>query len=252
MGKMVTAKFQGNYSFAVAYGLWQYNYGSTLHVEGLKLPPATEIHFSLQETGGESETRVGVTKDGATEVCIPDAMLENEDTTIDYAIYAYIYLTDDTSGYTVYKIKMPVKSRPKPSDFGSKGSQELFREAIQAVNDAAAQSEASATLAQSYAVGGTDTREGEELDNAKYYAHQAENNLRRLKGATLEAVKDGKKEIAQYVKDQKAALKGDTGNVCFAAFAVKEGRLKMYSDPKVDKVCFKRKGSRLAYKLRVK
>ena len=249
---MVTTKFQRNYNFAAVYGLWQYNYGDTLRIEGLKLPPATEIHFSLQETGGESETRVGVTKDGATEVCIPDAMLENKDTTIDYAIYAYIYLTDDTSGHTVYKIKMPVKSRPKPSNFGSKESQELFREAIQAVNDAAAKVETSETLSRSYAVGDTGTREGEEIDNAKYYAHQAENNLRRLEGATAEAVKDGKKEIAQYVKDQKAALKGDTGNVCFAAFAVKEGRLKMYSDPKVDKVCFKRKGSRLAYKLRVK
>lgn len=249
---MITAKFQKNYNFAAAYGLWQYNYGAVLHIEGLKLPPATEIHFSLQETGGESETRVGVTKDGATEVCIPDAMLENEDTTIDYAIYAYIYLTDDVSGRTVYKIKMPVKSRPKPSNFGSKESQELFREAIQAVNDVAAKVETSETLSRSYAVGDTGTREGEEIDNAKYYAHQAENNLQRLKGATVEAVKDGKKEIAQYVKDQKAALKGDTGNVCFAAFAVKEGRLKMYSDPKVDKVCFKRRGSRLAYRLQIK
>lgn len=248
MGKKVTAKFQGNYSFAVAYGLWQYNYGSTLHVEGLKLPPATEIHFSLQETGGESETRVGVTKDGATEVCIPDAMLENEDTTIDYAIYAYIYLTDDTSGYTVYKIKMPVKSRPKPSDFGSKGSQELFREAIQAVNDAAAQSEASATLAQSYAVGGTDTREDEDTDNAKYYAGQAADSLKGVSGA----VEEGKKGIDQYIKGKEAELKGETGNVNFAAFAVKNGRLKMYSDPSVDKVCFKRRRSRLAYRLQIK
>ena len=245
---MVTAKFQEKYSFTAAYGLWQYNYGDTLRIEGLKLPPATEIHFSLQETGGESETRVGITKDGATEVCIPDAMLEDEDTTIDYAIYAYIYLTDDVSGRTVYKIKMPVKSRPKPSDFGSKGSQELFREAIQAVNDAAAQSEASATLAQSYAVGGTDTREGEDTDNAKYYAGQAADSLKGVSGA----VEEGKKDIDQYIKGKEAELKGETGNVNFAAFAVENGRLKMYSDPSVDKVCFKRRRSRLAYRLQIK
>ena len=245
---MVIAKFQGNYSFAVAYGLWQYNYGDVLHIEGLKLPPATEIHFSLQETGGESETRVGVTKDVATEVRIPDSMLENEDTTIDYTIYAYIYLTDDVSGRTEYKIKLPVKSRSKPSDFGSKESQDLFREAIQAVNNATAKSESSATLAQSYAVGGTDTREGEDTDNAKYYAGQAADSLKGVSGAVTE----GKKDIDQYIKGKEAELKGETGNVNFAAFAVKDGRLKMYSDPSVDKVCFKRRGSRLAYRLQLK
>ena len=45
---------------------------------GLNLPSAVEIHFSLQETGGTSVSRVGVTKDGVTDVIIPDSMLEND------------------------------------------------------------------------------------------------------------------------------------------------------------------------------
>lgn len=246
--KVITAKFQPNYNYATAYGLWQYDYGQRLRIEGLQLPTAVEIHFALQPSGGVAETRVGTIRDGATEVTIPDSILENDDATFNYDIYVFIYLVDTISGQTEYRIKMPVKTRPKPSDLGSKESQELFREAIQAVNDAAAQSEASATLAQSYAVGGTDTREGEDTDNAKYYAGQAADSLKGVSGA----VEEGKKDIDQYIKGKETELKGETGNVNFAAFAVENGRLKMYSDPSVDKVCFKRRGSRLAYRLQIK
>lgn len=47
----------------------------------------------------------------------------------------------------------------------------------------------------------------------------------------------------------KQGPKGDTGNVYFASFAVKGKRLKMYSDPALDKVKFQRKKSRLFYRL---
>lgn len=245
---MITAKFQKDYNYATAYGLWQYDYGQILRIEGLQLPTAVEIHFALQPSGGVAETRVGTIRDGATEVAIPDSILENDDATFNYDIYVFIYLVDTISGQTEYRIKMPVKTRPKPSNFGSKESQELFREAIQAVNDAAAQSKASTMLAQSYAVGGTDTREGEDTDNAKYYAGQAADSLKGVSGA----VEEGKKGIDQYIKGKEAELKGETGNVNFAAFAVENGRLKMYSDPSVDKVCFKRRRSRLAYRLQIK
>lgn len=245
---MITAVFQDGYRYATAYGLWQYNYGEVLRIQGLELPAAVEIHFALQASGGDSETRAGITKDGITEVIIPDSMLENGDTAFNYDIYAFVYLANKSSGWTECKIKIPVKSRSKPSNFGGKESQELFREAIQAVNDAAAKAETSGVLAQSYAVGGTNTRQNENIDNAKYYASRAEDSLKGISGA----VQEGKKEIDTYIKEKESQLKGDTGNVNFAAFAVENGRLKMYSDPKVDKVCFERKGSRLTYRLKLK
>lgn len=62
-------------------------------------------------------------------------------------------------------------------------------------------------------------------------------------------VKEGKRQIDNYVKEKEEALKGETGNVYFAAFKVVKGRLIMYSDPSVDKVCFYREGSRLKYRL---
>ena len=142
---MITAVFQNNDDYAHAYGLWQWDYGQQLRIEGLHLPTAVEIHFALQETGGEAITRVGTTKDGVTTVTIPDSMLEGNSTvwTADktYNIYAWVYLSDKLSGETIKRITMQVKSRPKPEAFDAPGDGEIFHEAIEAVNDAAKRAE---------------------------------------------------------------------------------------------------------------
>lgn len=247
MNKISIATFQGDSRACEVYGLWQYDYGQILRIQDLGLPPAVEIHFSLSEKGGSSITRVGTTKDGGTDVVIPDSLLENGDTAQDYWIYAYIYLTDADSGSTEYKIALKVKSRPRPEVPGSPEEPELFREAIAAVNEAAGRAEDAGILAKSWAIGESGTREGENADNAKYYAKKAEDAAAGIPGA----VKVGKTEIDNYVQEKEAELKGDTGNVYFAAFKVKSGRLKMYSDPNVDKVRFRRKGSRLTYGLKI-
>ena len=132
-------------------GLWQWDYGQVLRIQGLNLPKAVEIHFSLQESGGEAKKRVGFTKDGVTDVVIPDSLLENEESLGNYDIYAFIYLTDDTSGQTEYKICMPVKARPKPEAFDKPEDEEIFREAIKAVNEAAERAEESERQAGEYA-----------------------------------------------------------------------------------------------------
>lgn len=126
-------------------GIWQYDYGQILRIQNLKLPPAVEIHFSLEERGGRSVTRVGTTKDNVTNVVIPDSMLENGDITTDYKIYAFIYLTDSESGQTEYKISMSVKSRPRPESFERQEDAELFRTAIAEVNKSATSAQESAT-----------------------------------------------------------------------------------------------------------
>ena len=142
---MITAVFQNNDDYAHAYGLWQWDYGQQLRIEGLHLPTAVEIHFALQETGGEAITRVGTTKDGVTTVTIPDSVLEGNRATWTadkaYNIYAWVYLSDKLSGETIKRITMQVKSRPKPEAFEAPGDGEIFREAIEAVNDAAKRAE---------------------------------------------------------------------------------------------------------------
>ena len=132
-------------------GLWQWDYGQVLRIQGLNLPKAVEIHFSLQESGGEAKKRVGFTKDGVTDVVIPESMLENEESLGNYNIYAFIYLADDTNGQTEYKICMPVKARPKPEAFDKPEDEEIFREAITAVRESAERAEKSERQAGEYA-----------------------------------------------------------------------------------------------------
>lgn len=135
---MVIANFyKSNEEYKTVTGLWQYDYGQVLRIQGLDLPPAVEIHFSLQQSGGESITRIGVTKDGVTDAVIPDSLLENGDTDMDYPIYAFVYKSDAKSGETVYRIKMSVKSRPKPEAWSGSGDT-TAGQIMEAVNQIAA------------------------------------------------------------------------------------------------------------------
>ena len=84
-------------------------------------------------------------------------------------------------------------------------------------------------------------------DRAEKASQEAKDSVEEVSEKSEQA----KKEIDDYVKEKHESLKGDTGNVFFAAFKVVKGRLKMYSDPTIDKVNFKRIGSRLKYRLKV-
>ena len=181
-GNMITAVFTDNDDYAHAYGLWQWDYGQQLRIEGLHLPTAVEIHFALQETGGEAITRVGTTKDGVTTVTIPDSMLEGNRATWTadkaYNIYAWVYLSDKSSGETIKRITMQVKSRPKPKAFDAPGDGEIFHEAIEAVNDAAKRAEEAGDKAVSAAdeAKAAATQTAEHLQVVQGLAEQVETN----------------------------------------------------------------------------
>ena len=185
---MITAVFQNNDDYAHAYGLWQWDYGQQLRIEGLHLPTAVEIHFALQETGGEAITRVGTTKDGVTTVTIPDSVLEGNRTTWTadkaYNIYAWVYLSDKLSGETIKRITMQVKSRPKPEAFEAPGDGEIFHEAIEAVNDAAKRAEEAGDKAAAAA------------DDAREAATQTEEHLEAVQGLA-EQVETNADTVAQ-------------------------------------------------------
>lgn len=92
-----------------------------------------------------------MTKDGVTDVTIPDSMLDNHDSIRDYYIYAFVYLRDDTSGETVRKIKIPVTARPKPEAWDKPEDAELFRDAIAVVNASADRAEGAVASAEALA-----------------------------------------------------------------------------------------------------
>ena len=149
MKNIVAATFQPGHTTAKVLGLWQYDYGQILRVQGLELPDAVEIHFSLQEKGGESERQVGLTRDGVTEVAVPNSYLENAGTSRDYSIYAFLYISDGKSGNTEYKITMYVQSRPEPKDpeTPEDPKDDPFGKTIEAVNEAMKSAQASAEAA---------------------------------------------------------------------------------------------------------
>ena len=210
---MVTAVFNCS-DYAETKEIWQWDYGQVLRIQGLSLPTATEIHFALQEVGGESVTRIGVTKDGVTDVVIPDSLLDNDGTAQRYSIYAFIYLANGDSGQTIKKITIPVKSRPKPQPFDTPEDAQLFREAIKAVNDAADRAGVSEKLAEGWAHGREDMPERAQ-DNAMYYAGKASEDARQT-AADRETVKEMIETVSD-IEQQVEAVKGYAGKAQTAA-----------------------------------
>ena len=176
---MVIVAFPPGEKYAVNYTtLDQYDYGQILRIQGLKLPKTVEVHFSTQETGGTSITRVGVTKDGVTDVLIPDSVLENGDITQNYSIFAFVYVTDATSGKTEYRAKLEVKARPKPEVPGGGDNPDIFHEAVLEVRKSAEKAEEAQKQAEGYAHGREDLPECAE-DNAKYYSGKASEDAKK-------------------------------------------------------------------------
>ena len=142
MNNIIECKLESTYK-EIFTGIWQYDYGQKLRITGKNFPKTVEIQFSLHEKSGSVITRIGITTDGVTEVKIPDELLKNEGHSQDYSIYAYIYLTDETSGNTEYQIVLHVKSRTKPENPSEEPLPEpnIFHETVVAVNASAERAE---------------------------------------------------------------------------------------------------------------
>ena len=156
MDNIVSVKLDSRY--ASTLGVWQYDYGQVLRITGPELPPAVEVQFSLDEKSGETLSRVGTTVDGVTEVKIPDELMTHSATS-NYRIYAYIYLTDETSGNTKYEITIPVRVRSKPTSptEDPETDPDLFRETVVAVNASAERAENAASSATESAASAEET-----------------------------------------------------------------------------------------------
>ncbi len=180
--------------------VWQYDYGQILRIQGQQLPKAVEIHFSLTQSSGNSITRIGTTKDGVTDVPIPDSLLENSGKSQNYDIYAYIYIEDGTSGNTEYRIRIPVRTRPKPEIHETPEETELFRETIKAVNDAADRADVSERNAKT-----SETEAGR-------YAEEAKKNVQetaQTKENALEEIGEKKQGAISAIKKQEESSIGN-------------------------------------------
>lgn len=148
-----------DYRYVDTRSVWQYDYGQILRIQGENLPKAVEVHFSLNEVGGDSITKIGVTTDGITEVQVPDELLENGGARFKYNIYAFVYTEDGASGNTEYRVRIPVQVRPKPSDHVTPDNTDIdpFGDVVKAVNNAAERAEASEQKAKEHAASASES-----------------------------------------------------------------------------------------------
>lgn len=174
---MITAVIDAGQHYCQAVSdLWQWDYGQTLRIQGVKIPAAVEVQFSTTERIGETVTRIGVTKEGVTEVPIPDTLLEGGGTTQDYTIYAFVYIENGDSGKTEYRVSMKVRARPKPEAHATPEEGELFRQAIVAVAESADRAESARESAETASDQAEDAKNAAEeaADEAKTSKENAE------------------------------------------------------------------------------
>lgn len=203
-----------------------------------------EFDFQTSDWAGKSKTVLFRSGDndpvpvllGETNTClVPAEVLTG--TSFGVSIIAGNLITANMVVVKLYESGYKTGDVPEPSETLYEQLMTAFDETKQTVIDSAKESE-------SWAHGHADYPDRQK-DNAAYYAEQARNAAEEVPGR----VKKGKQQIDDYVREKETQLKGETGNVYFAGFAVVKGRLKMYSDPTVDKVRFRREGSRLKYRL---
>lgn len=152
-------------------------------------------------------------------------------------VYSTGIATTQCDAYVAESVKENIGDHPDPEE-------SVFDQLLNAMAETEMKTSVYTKESEGWAHGREDMPEREK-DNAAYYASQARDAVIGIPGKVEEA----KRRIDEYVDGKEEALKGETGNLFFAAFRVVGSRLKAYSDPNVDKVRFVRHGSRLAYRL---
>ena len=181
-------------------GVYQHDYGQILQIHGKNLPAVAEVQFSLQDQGGQTETRVGVTTNDVLEVQVPDKMLKNERVTENYCIFAYLYITDGKSGNTECKITIHVTSRPAPGEAGEDPDEShILDEAVNAVNAAAERAEQAEQNAKASAI-----------EAGKYAASASESATaaEKKKKDALREVGEKKQEAIEAIQEQEETSVG--------------------------------------------
>lgn len=210
---MITAIIDAGQHYCQAVSdLWQWDYGQTLRIQGVKLPAAVEVQFSTTERIGETVTRIGVTQEGVTEVPIPDTLLEGSGTTQDYTIYAFVYIENGDSGKTEYRVSMKVRARPKPEAHATPEEGELFRQAIVAVAESADRAESARKSAETASDQAEDAKNAAEAAVGSAEASADEAKTSKENAETAAKVAEAFKTEAETARSEAVrAATGSTG-----------------------------------------
>lgn len=188
----------------------------------MKLPAAVEVQFSTTERIGETVTRIGVTKEGVTEVPIPDTLLDGGGTTQDYTIYAFVYIENGDSGKTEYRVSMKVRARPKPEAHATPEEGELFRQAIVAVAESADRAESARKSAETSADEAKTAKENAETAAKVVEAFKTETETARSEAVRAATESTDAKNSAEKSRAAAEKAKQDAEAAKAAADADKE------------------------------
>ena len=170
---MLIAKFHKKDEEIELNGLWMYDYGQKLQIEGLDLPDVFEVHFVWKGLDN-AKIVTGSTIDGVSTVDIPNEALTQKST-----IKAYIYMSTSDEGETVNTVIMYLDRRIAPEGFEAPEDVDLFHYTLAAANEYLRQTKVSEQNASDSAVEAESWAHGHEsypdrnTDNAKYYSEQS-------------------------------------------------------------------------------
>lgn len=126
MEKTLKAVFQDGKDTVRVRGLWQYDTGVQLEVEGIPAGDVNRVDFGMDFGSETIPVLVTQTASGTFTARIPAKVTE-----FPGAVTAYIYLATADSGYTIKKVVMPMMDRPEPGTGVPEESTNPFGEAIE-------------------------------------------------------------------------------------------------------------------------
>lgn len=106
---VVSVRFNETAQSVTSRAVYQYDHGLTLQVKGLEGLNIEQVHFSNSDTGKAVNHLTTIETDGSISVLIPDVLLVQ-----DKDIDAFLYIEDDTVGFTVRSVRIPMIPRAKP------------------------------------------------------------------------------------------------------------------------------------------
>lgn len=160
---------------------YQFDQGHLAEIYVPENATSWEIHYAFGDfplSEGYNVDDVEAADDGGYVITahVPNDLFERSG-----ELRVYLMAVEEESIITTYEGYVFIKNRNQPDDYvdddPDNHATHLLEEAEAAAATAvekAAETEAIATLSESYARGGTGTRTGEDTDNAKYYMEQAE------------------------------------------------------------------------------
>lgn len=90
-------------------------------------------------------------------------------------IIGYVYKETGTEQKSIYRFKISMRAKPMPSNYAESGTKDYINieDVLAECREEAEKIKSWAKTSESWAVGGTDTRTGEDTNNSKYWAQQS-------------------------------------------------------------------------------